>query len=485
MRLKTITITLLCLAAVAALPGAAAASSGQVAIVEDNARLVLSGAATRDATLDELRSLGVDVVKFQMPWDAVAPGGRTKPSGFDGSDPSDYPGFGRYDDLVASAQARGLRVLVALSPPFPGWATARRGDRVGVDRPSSREYGRFVEAVGKRYPQVDMWTFANEPNHPGFLYPQATSRRVPYSPHLYRAMVQSGVAGLKRSGHASDRILFGELLPIGKSAIFRRNTMKPLRFLREFFCLDSRGRPFRGSAARSRGCHRFRRITGVNGFAYHPYTRPNGPRGVEPSPDDATIRSIGRITRVLDAARRRGRISGGRLSVWNTEFGYQSNPPDRFQTRLSRIPGFINEAEWMSFRNGRVASFSQYTLKDDPLGSGSGVARYGSWQGGLRFSDMRAKPGVYSAYRLPLFVRLLGPSGVEVWGAARPTGAGAVVQVQQRSPGRSYSNLGSPISVTNARGYFRARYRLSAASRRSYRFHLGGQTSRAAKAVTR
>ena len=35
---------------------------------------------------------------------------------------------------------------------------------------------------------------------------------------------------------------------------------------------------------------------------------------------------------------------------------------------FSKIPGFINMAEWMSFRNPRVASYSQYTLLDDPLG---------------------------------------------------------------------------------------------------------------------
>ena len=223
-------------------------------------------------------------------------------------------------------------------------------------------------------------------------------------------------------------------------------------------------------------------MRGVGGFAYHPYTRPNGPRGVEPSPDDATIRSIGRLTRVLDLARRKGRVRGGRLSFWNTEFGYQSSPPDRFQTRLSRIPGFINEAEWMSFRNPRVASFSQYTLVDDALGSAD---RYGSWQGGLRFVNFRAKRGVYDAYRLPLFVRLLGPGAVEVWGAARPGGAGAVAQVQQRSGGGGYADLGGPITVRNERGYFRARFRISRAARRLYRFQSGGHTSRSARAVVR
>ena len=480
---KTSLTTLLCLLAIAALPAAAGASSGQLAVFEDNARLAQSGPGVRDATLDELQALGVDVIKFQLPWADVAGHNATKPAGFDGRDQADYPNWGPFDGLFNAARARGFRVMIAIGPPVPGWATKRRGDRSGVDRPSATEYGRFVEAAGNRYRDGDIWTLKNEPNHRGFLYPQSTRRGIPYAPRLYRSLVRAGAAALARSGNRGDRILFGELLPIAPSRRSPGTNLRPVLFLREFFCLDSRLRPYRGRAARARGCTGFRRITGVNGFAYHPYTRAGGLATPQGSGDNATITKLGRITRVLDAARRRGRISGGRLPIWNTEFGYQSNPPDRFQARLSRIPGFINEAEWISFRSSRVASFSQYTLTDDPLG----VSRTpsGSWQGGLRFNDGRPKPGVYDAFRMPLFVRLLGPSAVEVWGAARPGGAGSQVQVQQRSGSGAFANLGAPIAVSNARGYFRVRYRISRASRRSFRFLYAGLSSRTAKAVTR
>ena len=484
MRLRLSFSIPLALLALAALPAVATASWTQHAIFQDDHNLLERGDAARQRTLDELRTLGVDVIKAQLTWSEVAPGGRTRPTGFVASDPAHYPGWGRYDALVRDAQARGMSVMLALSPPYPGWATARRGDRVGVDRPSPRAFGDFAEAAGRRYPGVDMWTIGNEPNHPGFLYPQATRKRVPFAPHRYRALVRQAVAGLHRSGHAGNTILFGELLPIGKSRYFRKNTIKPLRFIREFFCLDSSWRPFRGRASRVRGCRRYRPITGVTGFAYHPYTRPNGPRGREPSSDDATIRSYGRITRALDIARRKGRIDGPRLPVWNTEFGFQSNPPDRFQTRLSRIPGFMAESElWISLRNRRVASFSQYTLTDTPVRRRGDI--FGTWQGGLRFDNGRAKQGVYDGYRLPIFVRLLGPQAVEVLGAARPGGAGAVVQVQERPRGGDFTNLGGALTVDNARGYFRARYRISRAAQRRYRFVFDGQGSRAAKPATR
>jgi hypothetical protein len=474
----------LALIALALLPGVAAAGWNQYAVFQDDHNLLERGDAARERTLDELRGLGVDVIKAQLGWAQVAPRGRRRPAGFVGSNPADYPGWGRYDALVRDTQARGMRVMLALSPPFPGWATAARGDRAGVARPDPDAFGAFAEAAGRRFPGVDIWTIGNEPNHPGFLYPQATRARVPFAPHRYRALVREAVAGLRRSGHAGHTILFGELLPIGKSRYFRKNTIKPLRFIREFFCLDSRWRPFRGRAARIRGCHRYRRLTGVTGFAYHPYTRPNGPRGKEPTSDDATIRSYGRITRALDIARRKGRIGGRRLPIWNTEFGFQSSPPDRFQTKLSRIPAFMAESElWISLRNRRVASFSQYTLVDTPVRDSGDI--FGTWQGGLRFDDGRPKRGVYDGYRLPIFVRLLGPGAVEVRGAARPGGAGSVVQIQQRRSGGDFENLGGPLTVQNARGYFSARFRISRAAQRRYRFVWGGQASRAAKAATR
>jgi hypothetical protein len=484
MRLRLSFSIPLAVLALTALPTVAAASWSQHAVFQDDHNLLERGDAARERTLDELRGLGVDVIKAQLSWSEVAPRGRSRPANFVPADPAQYPGWARYDALVRDVQARGMSVMLALSPPYPGWATARRGDRVGVDRPSPRAFGSFAEAAGRHFPTVDIWTIGNEPNHPGYLYPQATRRRVPFAPHRYRALVRESVAGLGRSGHADDTILFGELLPIGKSRYFRKNTIKPLRFIREFFCLDSSWRALGGRAARLRGCQRFRPITGVTGFAYHPYTRPNGPRGREPSNDDATIRSYGRITRALDIARARGRIKGPRLPIWNTEFGFQSNPPDRFQTRLSRIPGFMAESElWLSVRNERVASFSQYTMTDTPVRRSGDV--FGTWQGGLRFDDGRPKRGVYDGYRLPIFVRLLGPRAVEVWGAARPGGAGAVVQVQERPAGGEFSNLGAPLTVENARGYFRARFEISRAAQRRYRFVYDGQESRAAKAATR
>jgi len=467
-----------------ALPASAGAGARQVAIFQDDALLVERGAGVRDSTLDEIRSLGADMIKVQLRWDSSAPGGRRKPSGFDATDPSEYPGFGVYDDLLAAAKARGFQVMFTLAPPAPSWATrGTRGQHEAVDRPSAQEFGRFAQAAARRFPSVDVWSLWNEPNLAKYLYPQS-SHGVPRAPQVYRSMVRSAVAGLHRGGSGRDPVLFGELLPIGaKRCCFALANLQPIRFIHEFFCLDNSYRPFHGRAARLRGCQNFKRISGLSGFAYHPYTRPGGPDIVEPSRDDATIRSLDRVTRALDRARARHRVAGKRLPVWITEYGFQSLPPDpQLGVRLARIPGFMALSElWIARRNPRVRSYSQYTMDDVPIVNGD----YGTWQSGLRFADGRPKSDVYAMYRLPVFVRVLGPSAVEVLGDARPGGAGSTVQVQQKIGRGGFRDLGNPIAVRNVRGYFVQRLRIKKAAARRYRIVSGGHASPAVKAQAR
>jgi hypothetical protein len=242
---------------------------------------------------------------------------------------------------------------------------------------------------------------------------------------------------LARTGHARDTVLFGEILPVGQGRLGPTQLVRPIAFLREFFCLDAEGRPYRGRAAAVRGCRRFPRIR-TSGFAYHAYTKPGGPRVPLPHPDDATIGQIRRVERALDRMARTGRVRR-RLPIWNTEFGLQTEPPDcvGFGTTLARQAAYLNEAEWASFRRPRVKSYSNYLLVDDPVykafrpGSNE---RYRGYQTGLRFGEAASRcesPGTvypvgtpkapsYDAFRTPLYVRRTRPGRVEVWGWARP-----------------------------------------------------------------
>lgn len=468
MRIRRLTTLAACICGLLAVPAAAHASAAQLAIFQADGQLMHSGPDVRTRTLDELQRIGVDVIKVHAYWHNIAPRGERKPDGFRGWEPSSYDEdrFTPVDAVIREAQERDMRVLLAPTGPAPGWATGGRGDEAGVWRPNAREFSRFVRALAVRYdgqhrdaqgrelPRVRFWSIWNEPNHPDFLQPLGSrSRDFHIAPHIYRDLVRWAVNGLHREGRRNDSILFGELLPIGHSRKGPRNTIKPIHFIRELFCLDEDWRPYRGSAARARDCDRYRELRGVTGFAMHPYSRPSGPRTREPSRYDATIRSLSRVERALERAADRDRVRRG-LGIYNTEYGFQSDPPDeRFGAHLRDIPAFINEAEWMTYRDSRVKTWSQYAYRDDTSLDG--------FQSGLYFSGGSRKEDVYEAYRVPIFVTQRGLS-VEVWGGVRlAESRGRTVQVQVRERGEDYRDLGDPIAIRNYRGYVRERFRVS------------------------
>lgn len=511
------------LAAAAALGGllapAAVASPTQLSMLQDDGQLIKSGSGPRDARLDEFAALGIEVVKIGIEWRDVAPRGSSKPAGFDGADPAAYgsEAWAPYDAAIAGAKARGMEVLLTVSGPAPDWAVAGRSEPVqGVLRPHPGEFGAFVRAVGTRYsgsygvpapgaapppgtdpgpvpglpipplaaaagaeaaqageplPRVSLWSVWNEPNLPRFLLPQRDSRGRPVSPHIYRGLYLAAHAALAATGHGDDTILIGELLPVGKSGRSERSSVRPLEFVRELACVDSRLRSYRGSAARRRDCDDFRALPGT-GVAIHPYT--SGTFGAPSSRprhrDDVMIGTLGRLTSLLDRLGSRRRFAvRRRMPVWITEFGFQTEPPERFGARLADMPRYMAESEYIAYRNSRVRSFSQYPLLDDGDSAG--------FQSGLRFADGRAKPKVYRAFEMPLFARRVSRSQVELFGGVRAARGGRVT-IEARRPGGRFRRIGT--ARLNARGYFRLSVRASGP--REFRTVARGKRSNSSRA---
>jgi hypothetical protein len=456
MKRLTIAIAMLVAAALGA-PGADA-SSGQSLIMQDDAQVRNSPSAT----VGEFASLGADIVKINLYWDEVAPQGRSKPSGFDGANPASYA-WGSYDAAVQAILAQGLRPYLSIGGHAPDWATGRRG-RKGTNRPDAKEFRLFAQAAGQHFADVDIWSIWNEPNLYSWLSPQR-SKGTPLSPSIYRGLYLAGYRGLKDAGHLGDTFLLGELMPRGGRA---SNKVRPLEFLREMACLDRNYRQITGTAAEKRDCRKVGRFP-VSGIAYHPYTPPDGPH-VREGTDDAAIGQLGRLRATIDALARRGKLPR-RLPIWITEFGYQTNPPDRiFGSKLAKAASFMDESEWIAFRNPRVATYSQYTLFDDPPRPGSGPLIWSSWQAGLYFLNGKKKPRVYDAFRFPLHVRALSGNRVEIFGGRRTPGGTA--QIESRPAGGSYRSLGS--ATVNQAGYFRRVFKVSGAARRKYRVTLDG-----------
>jgi hypothetical protein len=465
MRRLTIIFAMLCGAVALAAP-AASASSRQLTVMQDDSLLYRQDGATREQTLDEFQALGADVVKVQIYWRDVAPAGRRKPSGFDAANPGSYS-WGTYDEVVRSIIAHGMRPFLTLGNTAPDWATAKVTRRRGIYKPSAKEFELFAEAVGTRYsgsyagiPRVELWSIWNEPNLYSWLSPQR-SGGAPVSPSLYRNLYLAAHRGLEATGHGADTILLGELMPRAGTDLRK---VSPTEFLRELVCLDRNYRQYTGTAAKRRGCKKVGRIP-TSGIAYHPYTAfRGGPHG-SVSKGDATIATLSRITKMADKLARKGKLPS-RLPLWITEFGYQTNPPDPLQDPIRLVPGYMDESEWIAFRNPRVRSYSQYTLIDEPDTS--------SWQAGLRFHGGKAKPGVYDAFRLPALVRTPSATKAEIWGGLRTAASGSTATIESRVGGGTYSELGT--AKLNAAGYFRKTFSVKNPNKRIYRITIDGRT---------
>ena len=449
--------------AAALIPAApAAASKTQPTMLQDDPELIYGSQALRDKRLNEFKSLGVDIVKVRVRWRDIA---STKPSG-DPADPASYgASWDPYQAVVDGAAARNMDVLFQLGGTAPDWASGRSS----VDRPSASAFGKFTEAVGKRFPQVHKFSVWNEPNLVSWLAPQR-SGSVPQAPRIYRNLVRAAYSGLSASGHAHDQLLIGELLP--RSVGNKSKRTSPITFLRELACLDSHYHTYKGKTASRRGCKGYKALPGT-GLAYHPYTLAGGPGVRTPNKDDATISNLGRITKALSRMRAKHRIQRS-WKVWISEYGFESTPPDRYATPIKKVPGFMNWSEYIAYKNRRVASYSQYPLVDDP-------GRSAGFQSGLRFHSGKKKPGIFAAYQRPFYARQSG-SRVELFGGIRVATGGRVTLQTKASKKGKWKSLGK--ASLNSRGYFDKRVKVSRVSKRYFRFIASGQpASRVAKAA--
>jgi hypothetical protein len=497
-------VTLLCV-----LPATrAVAMQGQESWFEDDVNLYANPAAT----LGQLRFLGVDRVRVAVRWYLIAPHplSRRRPRHFNAANPAEYPSgvWKGWDQIVADAKADGIAVTFDLVGGAPRWATGPNPPRdhgnvhLNWD-PSPKEFGSFARAVATRYsgnydpvaqkldpgnprdlPKVSFWSVWNEPNYGPGIAPQGVypgHLRIENSPRMYRNLVAAMWNALHATGHAQDTFVWGELAPRGTPGWGIFSGMKPLVFLRALYCVDLHYRPLRGAEARIRGCpatgsgsRAFRaRNPGLfkaTGVAVHPYMRwyqPN--REKFPDPDYTSLGQIGNLTRALD---RLQRVYGStkRYPIYDTEFGYITTPPKHDSKEFPWVSQrtaayYLNWAEFISWKNPRIRSFSQYLLYD-PIPAKSNND-WGGYASGLLTFGKHARKPTYAAWRLPLYLPVMTARRsrkLEVWGCARPahfaegdTGDSQTVQIQfQRGSHGPFTTLRT-VTVTDPHGYFDVR----------------------------
>ena len=409
---------------------AAWGSSNEAVFFESPYDLLKAGSVTRSQTLAQLQSLGVHALRVVLYWRDVAPSPNHKhaPS-FNQADPSKYH-WGSYDKLIDAATAKHFQVLLTVSGPVPHWASACGCDQ--YTSPNTSDFTLFMEAVGRRYGRrVKLFAIWNEPNQPGFLRPQYVHGTL-LSATIYRRLFLAGYAGLRASGNFSGmRVLMGDTSATGVQS---QHIPPPLAFLRGVLCLNSNYKPI-GHCAQLPAA----------GWAQHPYAGSH-PLAAPPT-DDVTISTLGRLVTALDRAAAAGAIRRA-LPVYLTEFGVESYPNHIVGVSLQAQAEYDAIAEKLAWTNPRVASFSQYLMRDDgPRTSGKGTS--GGFQSGLETSTGTQKPA-YAGFRLPLVVTQSG-GGVSLWGLVLPTHRTTRVVVQySANGGASWHQL--EVEHTNSSG---------------------------------
>ena len=352
--------------------------------------------------------------------------------------------------------------------------------RVQIVRRSRQ--GRATAASITVFCAFSFWSIWNEPNYGISLAPQATNHdTVEVGAWTYRNLIDSAWSALHSTGHGRDTILMGRPRRGTQSPIGNYSGVKPLRFLRALYCVDSNYRQLSGSAARARGCPTSSRSSATfrsqhpglfqaSGFSDHPYAQGFSPTTMtyacgsgacgsrtRSDPDYADFAVLPRLERTLD---RLNRVYGSRTKfpIWSTEYGYWTRPPDKAATiSPDTAATYMNEAEYLSWRQSRIHSYAQYLLVDPPEGN---------FASGLEFADGSHK-STYDAYRIPVFLpSTSGRRGrsLEVWGAVRPAhfvSGRQVAQIQFRAGSQGTWKTVQSLAVRNGRGYFDTRVTFS------------------------
>jgi Glycosyl hydrolase catalytic core len=342
------------------------------------------------AAFETLRSLRVQVLRVNLYWGgtkwAVA---NSKPA--DPTNPGD-PAYkwALYDRIARYAHDSGIQLMFTILFT-PSWAN---GGAARTRPPTSfTELRDFAYAAGVRYsgyytppaaqqdptlgggplPAVTMWTAWNEPNNPIWLTPQyvrvGKSWRI-QSAYNYAQICNAVYSGIhsvlispERGAVPDEQVACGVTGPKGNDAPrTSRPSVDPLSFL---------------TAAHKFGMKTF------DVYAHHPYAAAgNEPPAYVPRGTDNRRIQLGNINVLINAV---SRLYGPK-NLWITEYGYETNPPDRttVATSWQKQAQYMRQAYAIARANPHIAMMLWFLIHDQPQLSG--------WQSGLATANGAQKP---------------------------------------------------------------------------------------------
>ena len=343
---------------VAALAAGAASASPNVRYgIQDDAWL-LYGEGTIESRVATLDRLGVDLVRFTVDWSKVESRRGTRD-------------WSAVDPVLNELRAAGIRAVVTLYGA-PRWANGGRSSNWAPT--SGSTFAAFAAAAAKRYPWVKDWLIWNEPNQRRWLRPT--------TPQTYVAKLLNPAYAAIHRASGGTRVGGGVTAPRGSTG-----GVSPVDWIRGM----------RDAGAR------------LDAYAHHPYPtdRFQSPwKGACGHCETITMASLERLLREVRNA------WGDAKRIWLTEYGYQTNPPDRL---LGISPAtqarYVGEAAWRVFKARNVDMLVHYLYRDEP-----DTAR---WQSGLTTAGGGAKPS-RAAFAVATAQAYRRGLTTAVWGHIRP-----------------------------------------------------------------
>lgn len=311
----------------------------------------------------QLRLLRAGIVRTTLDWPAVAKRRPTKPA-----DPAD-PAYNwtAVDRVVDEAKKKNIRVLLAIYGT-PRWAGRARNQvprrpldlRLFATAAALRYSGTYTVKEQENEPErtlpaVRHWLAWNEPNNPIFLRPQwkMVQRKWRVQAAYDYAKICSAIwAGVHATRLAGEKVACGATGPRGNDAPrSSRASTSPLVFV---------------TALRRAGLRR------MDAYAHHPYYghRSEKPTTVSKSKKAVTMGNIGDLIKQVN------RLWGRKTRLWITEYGYQTNPPDRlFGVSYRNQALYMQQAIALAKKTRRIDMFVWFLIRDEPRLSG--------WQSGV------------------------------------------------------------------------------------------------------
>jgi hypothetical protein len=357
--------------------------------VQDDA-YVRYGPGTLTQRLNRLQSLGVDIVRINVNWSEV----ESRDGVFDWSG---------YDPVIKGLHVRGIEPVLTLVST-PSWANGGQGTNWVPT--SGASFAAFASATARHYPFVTRFLIWNEPNQRRWLRPTLPSLYVQrlLNP-AYVAIHAVRKHALVGGGVTAPRAATGGISP----AVWIAGMA--------------------GAGAK------------LDAYAHNPYPLTPSETPLTGGCTHCTTLTMATLpTLIADVTKAFGKST----RIWLTEYGYQTNPPDKL---LGVSPAkqalYMSQGAMRAYLAPRVDMLISYLVQDEP-----DLSR---WQSGILTISGVQKPS-YQAFQLPLTVERRTGSSITLWGQIRP-GSGRQQYVLEQLQGTKWLRVGG-TERTGPRGFF-------------------------------